>query len=86
MLLWWISIGVNIGMWFERFMIIVQSLSRDFLPSSWAMFAPTVWDLLTLFGSFGLFLTFQFLFMRFLPMVPISELRELVGEVNKKAA
>ncbi len=86
MLLWLISIGVNIGMWLERFMIIVQSLSRDFLPSSWGFFAPTIWDLLTLIGSFGLFLTFQFLFMRLLPMVPISELRELVGEVNKKAA
>lgn len=86
MLLWWISIGVNVGMWFERFMIIVQSLSQDFLPSSWAVFVPTLWDLLTLFGSFGLFLTMQFLFMRFLPMVPISELRELVTQVNKKAA
>jgi Ni/Fe-hydrogenase subunit HybB-like protein len=86
MLLWWISIGVNIGMWFERFMIIAQSLHRDFLPSSWGFFSPSLWDLLTLVGSFGLFLTFQFLFMRFLPMVPISELREVVKQVNKKAA
>jgi Ni/Fe-hydrogenase subunit HybB-like protein len=86
MLLWWISIGINIGMWLERFMIIAQSLHRDFLPSSWGFFVPTLWDLLILIGSFGLFLTFQFLFMRFLPMVPISELREVVDQVNKKPA
>ena len=85
-LLWWISIGVNVGMWLERFMIIVGSLNRDFLPSSWHFFSPTTWDVMTLVGSFGLFLTFQFLFMRLLPMVPISELRELVEQVNKKAA
>lgn len=80
-----ISIGVNIGMWLERYVIIVQSLSRDFLPASWRFFAPTIWDWLTLLGTFGLFFTMQFLFMRALPMIPMSELRELVHSQKERA-
>jgi molybdopterin-containing oxidoreductase family membrane subunit len=75
-----VSIIVNIGMWLERFMIIVVSLHRDFMPSAWGMYYPTFWDLATLFGSVGLFLTLMFLFIRVLPMISIFEMRELVGE------
>ena len=64
-----ISIFVNIGMWFERFVIIVTSLHRDFLPSSWGYFRPTIWDVACLVGSFGLFFTLFCLFVRFVPMV-----------------
>ncbi len=70
-----ISITINIGMWFERFVIIVTSLHRDFLPSSWAMYSPTYVEMGTLLGSFGLFFTCFFLFCRFLPMIAISEIK-----------
>ncbi len=73
-----VSIFVNIGMWFERFVIVVTSLSRDFLPSSWGYFKPTLIDILMLLGSFGLFLTLFLLFFRFLPMVAISEVKALL--------
>jgi len=78
-----IALIVNIGMWLERFVIVVISLSRDFLPSSWGMYAGTVWDWATLFGSIGLFLTLLFLFIRFLPMISIFEMRELVEETKE---
>ena len=67
------SILVNIGMWFERFVIIVTSLTRDFMPSSWDYFSPTKWDILTYLGSFGLFTTLFCLFLRYLPVVAIAE-------------
>jgi len=70
-------------MWLERFVIVITSLHRDFVPSSWGMFFPTIWDWATLFGSIGLFLTLLFLFIRFLPMIAISETRELVAEPQK---
>jgi len=70
-----ISIFVNIGMWFERFVIVVTSLNRDFLPGSWGYFSPTIVDVLTLIGSFGLFMTFFLLFCRFLPVIAISEIK-----------
>jgi molybdopterin-containing oxidoreductase family membrane subunit len=70
-------------MWIERFVIIVTSLHRDFVPSAWRMYFPTVWDWATLFGSVGLFLTLLFLFIRFLPMISMSESRELVAEPQK---
>ncbi len=73
-----ISIVVNIGMWLERFVIIVTSLHRDFLPSSWGMFAPTIWDWSTYIGSIGLFLALLFLFLRFLPMISIFEMRTIL--------
>jgi molybdopterin-containing oxidoreductase family membrane subunit len=69
------SIFVNIGMWFERFVIIVTSLHRDFLPSSWTYFRPTIWDISLFAGTFGLFFTMFLLFVRFMPMVAISEVK-----------
>ncbi len=78
--LWFVALSVNIGMWVERFVIVVTSLHRDFVPSSWGMFYPTAWDWATLFGSVGLFLTLLYLFVRFLPMISISEVRELIAE------
>lgn len=74
-----ISIVVNIGMWFERFVIIVTSLHRDFLPSSWGYFRPTFVDVLTFAGSFGLFLTLFLLFVRFLPMIAMSEVKGMMA-------
>ena len=68
-------IFVNIGMWFERFVIIVTSLSRQFLPGSWHYFTPTFWDAATFIGSFGLFFTLFLLFMRFVPSVAIFEVK-----------
>ncbi|MFZ0820522.1 MAG: NrfD/PsrC family molybdoenzyme membrane anchor subunit [Candidatus Acidiferrales bacterium] len=73
-----ISLIVNIGMWLERFIIVVTSLHRDFLPSSWGMYYPTRWDWATFIGTIGLFLTLLFLFIRFLPIISISEMRGLV--------
>lgn len=75
-----VAFSVNVGMWLERFVIIITSLHRDFVPSSWGMYSPTFWDWATLFGSVGLFLTLLFLFIRFLPMISMSEVRELVAE------
>ncbi len=66
------------GMWLERFIIIIQSLSKDFLPSSWHLYSPTIWDIATLAGTIGLFLTLIFVFVRVLPAISIFELRELV--------
>jgi len=81
-----VALSVNVGMWVERFVIVVTSLHRDFVPSSWGMYYPTVWDLATLFGSVGLFLTLLFLFARFLPMISMSEVRELVAESQENKA
>jgi Ni/Fe-hydrogenase subunit HybB-like protein len=78
-----VALFINFGMWIERFVIVITSLHRDFVPSSWRMFFPTVWDWATLFGSVGLFLTLLFLFIRFLPMISISESRKLVAEPAK---
>ncbi|QDV22306.1 NrfD/PsrC family molybdoenzyme membrane anchor subunit [Aureliella helgolandensis] len=74
-LMWIVTIFVNIGMWFERFVITITSLSRDFLPSSWGYFAPTWVDIGMLVGSFGLFTTLFLMFLRFLPIVAISEIK-----------
>jgi molybdopterin-containing oxidoreductase family membrane subunit len=76
--LWLLSIVINVGMWLERFVIIVTSLHRDFLPSSWGMFTPTFWDFSTFIGTIGLFLTLLFLFIRFLPMIAIFEMRTML--------
>jgi len=81
-----VSILVNIGMWLERFVIVVVSLHRDFMPSAWGMYAPTKWDIATLAGSIGLFLALLFLFVRILPVISIFEMRELVGEREGDAA
>jgi molybdopterin-containing oxidoreductase family membrane subunit len=81
-LLFVIALIVNIGMWLERFIITVVSLHRDFLPSSWGMYTPTVWDWATFVGSIGLFLSLLFLFVRLLPMISIFELQELLTETK----
>jgi len=79
-----VSMFINVGMWLERFIIIVTSLHRDFLPSSWGMYRPTFWDYSTYFGTIGLFLTLLFLFIRFLPMISIFEMRTMVPEAEVK--
>jgi molybdopterin-containing oxidoreductase family membrane subunit len=81
-LLFVIALIVNVGMWLERFVIIVISLNRDFLPSAWHIYKPTVWDFTQFFGSIGLFLTLLFVFIRVLPVISIFELRELVHETS----
>lgn len=77
-----VAMFVNVGMWFERFVIVVTSLHRDFLPSSWAMFAPTWVDLGMFVGSFGLFFTLFLLFCRFLPMVAIAEVKTVMPQAH----
>ena len=77
---------VSVGMWLERFVIIVTSLHRDFLPSSWDMYYPTIWDFSTFFGTIGLFVTLMFLFVRVLPMISIFEMRTLVPEAESERA
>jgi Ni/Fe-hydrogenase subunit HybB-like protein len=79
-LLFVLSLIYNLGMWLERFVIVVTSLARDFVPSSWGMYYPTIWDFLTFFGTIGLFLTFFFLFIRFVPMISIFEVRTLLPQ------
>jgi molybdopterin-containing oxidoreductase family membrane subunit len=81
-----ISIIINIGMWLERFIIVVTSLHHDFLPSSWGMFYPTRWDIGLFLGSIGLFLSLLFLFIRFLPVISIFETRELLSEEKENHA
>ena len=80
-----IAMVVNVGMWLERFVIVITSLHRDFLPSSWGMYYPTRWDFAVFFGTIGLFVMLLFLFLRFLPLISIYEMRALVNEEEKKA-
>lgn len=77
---------INVGMWLERFVIIVTSLHRDFLPSSWEMYYPTIWDFMTLAGTIGLFLTGMFVFVRVLPLISIFEVRMQVPGAEPKPA
>jgi len=77
-----ISIFVNIGMWFERFMIATVSLATDFMPSSWDYYSPTFWDIIIYIGTFGLFFTMFLLFLRFLPMVAISEVKGVLPQAD----
>jgi Ni/Fe-hydrogenase subunit HybB-like protein len=77
-----ISLIVNVGMWLERFVIIVLSLHRDYLPSSWGNYSPTFWDWSTFVGTIGLFLTLLFLFLRYLPMISIFEMRTMLPEAK----
>jgi molybdopterin-containing oxidoreductase family membrane subunit len=77
-LVWIISIFVNIGMWFERFVIANTTLSRDFLPSSWGYYSPTVVDIFTFFGTFGFFSVLFLLFIRFLPLMPMAEVKSVM--------
>ncbi|MGA3343661.1 MAG: NrfD/PsrC family molybdoenzyme membrane anchor subunit [Terracidiphilus sp.] len=80
--MFFISIVVNTGMWFERFVIIVTSLYRDFLPSSWGTYRATKWDYMTFVGTLGLFTTLFLLFVRFLPMIPMNEIRMLLPQAK----
>jgi Ni/Fe-hydrogenase subunit HybB-like protein len=81
-LLFVLSLLVNVGMWLERFIIIVTSLHRDFLPSSWDMYEPTRWDFAMFAGTIGLFLALFFLFIRFLPVIAIFEMRTMVPQAK----
>jgi molybdopterin-containing oxidoreductase family membrane subunit len=81
-LLFILSIFVNIGMWFERFVIVASSLHRDFLPSSWGYYKPTLWDVSLFAGSFGLFFFMFCLFLRFLPMVATAEVKTVMPEAD----
>jgi hypothetical protein len=79
-----VSLVVNTGMFLERFMIIVISLSRDYMPSAWGFFLPGRWDWGILFGSLGFFLVMMFIFVRTLPMISIFEVRELLHDSKHK--
>jgi Ni/Fe-hydrogenase subunit HybB-like protein len=78
------SIVVNVGMWLERFVIIVISLTRDFMPSAWGRYSPTIWDWATFIGTMGMFVMLIFLFVRVLPAISIAEMRELVTETSEE--
>jgi molybdopterin-containing oxidoreductase family membrane subunit len=80
-----LSVFINIGMWFERFIIIVTSLERDYLPSSWADYVPTSIEVTTLAGSFGLFFTCFLLFCRFLPVIAMAEVKGILGREHSIA-
>jgi molybdopterin-containing oxidoreductase family membrane subunit len=97
-LIWWrgvrssppalfaVALIVLIGMWLERYVIIITSLHRDFLPSSWGMYTPTVWDWATFIGTIGFFFSLLFLFLRFLPMISIAEMRTLLPQAEAHAS
>ena len=77
-----VAMIVNVGMWLERFVIVVTSLHRDFLPSSWRMYYPTIWDWMTFIGTIGLFVFLFFMFVRFLPMISIFEMRTMAPQAK----
>ena len=79
-----ISMFINFGMWLERFVIIVTSLNRDFLPSSWGNYSPRIWEFTMFFGTVGLFLTCIYLFVRLLPVISIFEMRTVVPQAKMK--
>jgi Ni/Fe-hydrogenase subunit HybB-like protein len=81
-----VALIVNVGMWLERFVIVVTSLTRDFVPSSWGMYYPTIWDWATYTGTIGVFLSLMFLFIRGLPAISIFEMREVVHHVEPSHA
>ncbi len=83
-ILFMIGIIVSIGMWIERFTIVVTSLHRDFVPAAWGMYYPTVWDYATFFGTVGFFFMLFLLFVRLFPVVPMFEVRELISKLEKK--
>jgi molybdopterin-containing oxidoreductase family membrane subunit len=78
------SIIVNIGMWFERFVIIVTSVHRDYLPSSWSMFYPTMYDVGEYVFTFGLFFTAFFLFAKFFPVINMAEVKSIIKSSSEK--
>lgn len=82
---WILSIFVNVGMWFERFVIIVTSLARDFLPSSWGYYSPSAVEIFTFFGTFGVFGVLFLLFIRFLPIMPMAEIKAVMPQADPHA-
>jgi len=84
-MVWVLSILINVGMWMERFVIIVTSLTRDFLPTSWGYFTPTVVDIFTFFGTFGVFSVLFLLFVRFLPLMPMAEIKAVTPQADAHA-
>jgi molybdopterin-containing oxidoreductase family membrane subunit len=82
-ILWFMSLVVGVGMWLERFIIVVTSLHRDYMPSSWGMYYPTFWDWSTYIGTIGFFCALLFLFLRFLPMISIFEMRTIVPQTGE---
>ncbi len=85
-LVWVLSIFVNVGMWFERFVIIVTSLARDFLPSSWGYYSPSIVEVFTFFGTFGVFSVLFLLFIRFVPIMPMSEVKAVIPQADPHGA
>ena len=85
-LLFLLSLVINLGMWMERVLIVVQSLHHDFLPSSWGVFVPTAWDWVFLLGSICAFAWLFLVFIRLLPVISISEMRSLARESAKEGA
>jgi molybdopterin-containing oxidoreductase family membrane subunit len=81
-----LSLVINLGMWLERFIIVIVSLHRDYLPSAWDVYVPTFWDWSTFLGTIGLFVALMFLFIRFLPVISIFEMREMVEESHEEHA
>lgn len=81
-----LALVINLGMWMERVLIVVQSLHHDFMPSAWGLFIPTLWDWIFLLGSISAFAWLFLVFIRLLPSISISEMRELVRESAKEAA
>jgi len=84
-LLFVLSVVINVGMWLERYVIIVVSLSRDFVPAAWNVYHATFWDYSMYYGTIGFFFFLMFLFIRFLPVISIAEMRELVVERQERA-
>jgi molybdopterin-containing oxidoreductase family membrane subunit len=80
-----VAMVVNVGMWLERFVIVVTSLHRDFLPSSWGMYYPTKWDWMTYIGTIGFFVFMFFLFVRLLPMISIAEMKGLTTQMKLRS-
>jgi molybdopterin-containing oxidoreductase family membrane subunit len=75
-----IALSVNVGMWLERFIIVITSLHRDFLPSSWGMYYPTIWDISTFLGTIALFVMLFFIFIRLLPMISVFEMKQIIDK------
>jgi molybdopterin-containing oxidoreductase family membrane subunit len=84
-LLWVLSIIINIGMWLERYVIVVTSLARDYVPGAWGMYHGAVADYSMYYGTIGLFFALMFLFIRVLPVISIAEMRELVAETRERS-
>jgi molybdopterin-containing oxidoreductase family membrane subunit len=84
-LVWLLTLVVAVGMWLERYVIVVMSLERDFIPSAWDLYHPTFWDIALYVGTFGLFFSLMFLFIRLLPMINIFEMQVLQYNEDQKA-